>query len=96
MTTRTSGQAALAAALRGWLTARLALYLDRPEASLDDRTPLVAYGMDSVTALSLCGDLEDEHGLIVDPNLVWDHPTIADIVDHLTPRLTTRGTDPDR
>ncbi|MDG4865067.1 acyl carrier protein [Streptomyces sp. T-3] len=87
MTTRTLGQAALAAELRGWLTARLAIYLERPEALLDHHTPLAEYGMDSVSALSLCGDLEDEQGLIVDPTLVWDHPTITDIVAHLTPRL---------
>lgn len=91
MTTRTSGQAALAAALRGWLTARLALYLDRPEDTLDHRTPLAEYGMDSVAALSLCGDLEEEHGLIVDPTLVWDHPTVVDLVAHLTPRLAALG-----
>jgi acyl carrier protein len=93
MTTRTPGPAALAAGLRGWLITRLALYLDRPAESLDEHTPLAEYGMDSVTALSLCGDLEDEHGLIVDPSLVWDYPTIAAIVEHLTPRLTVRGLD---
>ncbi|MCX3060976.1 acyl carrier protein [Streptomyces beihaiensis] len=91
MTTRTSGKAAVAAELRGWLTARLAIYLDRPQESLDDRTPLAEFGMDSVAALSLCGDLEDEKGLVVDPTLVWDHPTIADLVSYLTPRLIAAG-----
>ncbi|MHC0432812.1 acyl carrier protein [Streptomyces sp. O3] len=90
MTTRTSGQAALAAELRGWLTARLAIYLDRPEGSLDHHTPLQEYGMDSVAALSLCGDLEDEQGLIVEPTLVWDYPTISDLVTYLAPRLAAR------
>lgn len=85
MTTPTAGQAALAEEVRGWLTARLALYLDRPEATIDHWTPLAEFGMDSVSALSLVGDLEDEHRLIVEPTLVWDHPTVADLVSHLTP-----------
>ncbi|WP_419992764.1 acyl carrier protein [Streptomyces boninensis] len=87
MMTRTFGQAAHAAGLRDWLTARLALYLDRREESLDHHTPLAEYGMDSVAALSLCGDLEEEHDLIVDVTLVWDHPTISDLVAYLAPRL---------
>ncbi|MFF1378843.1 acyl carrier protein [Streptomyces sp. NPDC058308] len=85
MTTRISGQTAYATELRGWLTARLAIYLARPENSIDHDTPLAAYGMDSVWALSLCGDLEEEKNLIVDPTLVWDHPTVTGIVAHLAP-----------
>ncbi|WP_306337328.1 acyl carrier protein [Streptomyces sp. KL118A] len=86
MTTRIPGQTAYATELRGWLTARLAIYLARPESSIDHDTPLAHYGMDSVWALSLCGDLEEEKDLIVDPTLVWDHPTVTDIVAHLAPR----------
>lgn len=48
--------------------------------------------MDSVCALSLCGDIEDDFGIVVEPSLVWDHPTVA----HLTAHLTSRGADPDR
>ncbi|MEV7192617.1 acyl carrier protein [Streptomyces sp. NPDC093510] len=83
MMTRTSGQAACASELRGWLTGRLAVYLARPQSSIDPDTPLAEYGMDSVWALSLCGDLEEEKNLIVAPTLVWDHPTVSDIVAHL-------------
>ncbi|MFK4070915.1 acyl carrier protein [Streptomyces sp. NPDC029674] len=85
MTTRTAGQAAYATELRGWLTARLAVYLARPQSAIDHDTPLAQYGMDSVWALSLCGDLEEEKDLIVAPTLVWDHPTVSAIVAHLVP-----------
>ncbi|MFD9305792.1 acyl carrier protein [Streptomyces sp. NPDC060048] len=74
----------VAGELRGWLTERLALLLGRPATGLDPRTPLAAYGMDSVGALSLCGDLEDERGLIVSSTLVHDHPTIDELVAHLS------------
>jgi acyl carrier protein len=39
--------------------------------------------MDSVCALSLCGDLEDVFGLEVEPTLLWDHPTVDSLVRHL-------------
>ena len=38
--------------------------------------PLAEYGLDSVAALSLCGDIEEEFGLIVEPTVAWDHPTV--------------------
>ncbi|MFZ3471636.1 acyl carrier protein [Streptomyces sp. 4.24] len=80
----TPGAPPVAGELRGWLTERLALHLGRPVGSLDPRTPLAVYGMDSVGALTLCGDLEDERGLIVPSTLVYDHPTIDALVAHLS------------
>lgn len=65
---------------RGWLLDRLALYLDRPAGSIDPTVPLAEFGMDSVAALSLCGDLEDQFGLYVHPTLLWDHPTVESLV----------------
>jgi len=66
-----------------WLLDRLSLYHNRPAGTLGPTVPLAEYGMDSVCALSLCGDLEDEFGLAVEPILIWDHPTL----ESLTARL---------
>ncbi|GHB74854.1 hypothetical protein GCM10010347_51700 [Streptomyces cirratus] len=66
-----------------WLMDRLSLYLRRAPESIDPGVPLAEYGMDSVAALSLCGDLEDEFGLEVEPTLLWDHPTVTALVRHL-------------
>lgn len=68
---------------RGWLLDRLAVYLRRPAEGIDPTVPLAEYGMDSVCALSLCGDLEDVFGLEVEPTLLWDHPTVDSLVRHL-------------
>ncbi|MDX3803492.1 acyl carrier protein [Streptomyces sp. AK04-3B] len=75
-----------AAPLYRWLTDRLAVYMDRAPESIDPTVPLAAYGMDSVCALSLCGDVEDELGIAVEPTLAWDHPTVAALAGHLTAR----------
>ncbi|MGR4880728.1 acyl carrier protein [Streptomyces sp. LARHCF249] len=70
-----------------WLSARLSVYLRRPAETIDPTVPLAEYGMDSVAALSLCGDLEEEFGLEVEPTLLWDHPTVASLVRHLSAAL---------
>lgn len=72
---------------RGFLLDRLAVYLRRPADSIDPTVPLAEYGMDSVCALSLCGDLEDVYGLEVEPTLLWDHPTVESLIGYLAVRL---------
>ncbi|WP_128382085.1 acyl carrier protein [Streptomyces cavernae] len=75
-----------------WLTTHLAVYLDRLPETIDATVPLAEYGADSVCALSLCGDIEDDFGIVVEPSLLWDHPTVAQLAAH----LTARGADPAR
>ncbi|MGW0748088.1 acyl carrier protein [Streptomyces sp. NPDC002587] len=83
-TTATTTATAAGAAPHAWLSARLSLYLRRAPETIDPTVPLAEYGMDSVAALSLCGDLEDEFGLEVEPTLLWDHPTVESLVRHLS------------
>ncbi|MFE0875678.1 acyl carrier protein [Streptomyces smyrnaeus] len=59
-----------------WLTARLAEFLGRSADDIDPRTPFAEYGLDSVAALSLYGDIEDEFALYLEPTVAWDHPTV--------------------
>ncbi|MFJ6721854.1 MULTISPECIES: acyl carrier protein [unclassified Streptomyces] len=74
-----------------WLLDRVALYLRRPASTIDPAVSLAEYGMDSVMALSLCGDLEEEFGLEVEPTLLWDHPTVESLLAHLPTVLAGRG-----
>lgn len=62
--------------LRPWLAARVATYVQRPVHEIQTHIPLAEYGLTSVYALTLTGDIEDHLGLIVDPTVMWDHPTI--------------------
>ncbi|MEU4830921.1 acyl carrier protein [Streptosporangium sp. NPDC023615] len=83
-----TGAGAGADAVRGWLTARVASYVGRPPGEIDPLVPIARYGMDSVYSLGLCGDIEAEYGLQVEPTLTWEHPTVAAIADHLLGRLS--------
>ncbi|MET9960279.1 acyl carrier protein [Streptomyces sp. NPDC006326] len=74
-----------------WLLDRVALYLRRPASTIDPAVSLAEYGMDSVMALSLCGDLEDEFGLEAEPTLLWDHPTVESLLAHLLTVLPGHG-----
>lgn len=74
--------------LRRWLIERVAVYLRLPPAEIDPTVKLRTYGLDSIHALSLCVDVEEAVGLLVEPTLAWDHPTIDDIAAHLAGLLS--------
>ncbi|MER5627972.1 MULTISPECIES: acyl carrier protein [Streptosporangium] len=75
--------------IRGWLGARVASYVMRSPEEIDPLVPVAQYGMDSVYSLSLCGDIEAEYGLEIEPTMAWEHPTVAAMADHLLGRLST-------
>ncbi|MFH9728018.1 phosphopantetheine-binding protein [Streptomyces sp. NPDC017254] len=64
------------ATTRAWLAARVAEHLRMSPADLSPDTPLSEYGLDSVYALSVAADLEDRLGVMVDPTVLWDNPTL--------------------
>ncbi|MGI5351762.1 acyl carrier protein [Streptomyces sp. CA-250714] len=94
--TRTPARAALHAQpgereFARWLTARLAEFLSRPAEDIDPRTPFAEYGLDSVAALSLYGDIEDEFALYLEPTVAWDHPTVEALARCLADEYARRG-----
>jgi acyl carrier protein len=62
--------------VRDWLTGRVATYLRRTPEDIDTAVPMAEYGLDSLTALAISADIEDEFDLVLDPAVTWDHPTI--------------------
>ncbi|EOM77243.1 acyl carrier protein [Rhodococcus rhodnii] len=72
-----------APALDDWLAEKIAGYLSVTPESVDRDRSLADYGLDSVYAVTLCGEIEDEFGLVVEPTLAWDHPTVNAMSDHL-------------
>ncbi|GGO88903.1 acyl carrier protein [Wenjunlia tyrosinilytica] len=79
------------AEFRDWLINRLSLYLRRPEDEIDLRVPFAEYGLDSVAALSLFGDIEDEYGFYLEPTVVWDYPTIAGLARFVASQAAQRA-----
>jgi acyl transferase domain-containing protein len=64
----------------GWLTGRLSHYIGRPVA---EDVPFTEYGLDSVAALSLYGDIEEEFGPVIDPTDIWVYPTVQELAAYL-------------
>ncbi|MFD0361347.1 acyl carrier protein [Nocardia sp. GCM10030253] len=74
--------------IQGWLVERIADYTERAPHQVDPTVPLAELGMDSVSAVTMCGEIEDRWLLDVDPTLVFDYPTIADIAGYLAAEVS--------
>ena len=74
-------------AIESWLVDRVVAYGRVDTGTFTPETPLAELGLDSVYALTLCGDIEDEYDLDVDPTIVWDHPTIRELAGGISERL---------
>jgi acyl carrier protein len=81
-----------AEAIRAWLVARCADALEVPVESLDPSGALTDYGLGSVQAVSLVGDLEEWLGRQLPATLFWDYPTLDAVASELA-RLRQRGSD---
>jgi acyl carrier protein len=68
-----------ARSIERWVIDRVAFYLECPAEDVDPAVPLAETGIDSASAVGLCGDVEDYWHIDADPTLVFDYPTIADI-----------------
>mgnify|MGYP000234521534 FL=1 len=51
--------------------------------SVDPDKLLTQYGLDSISALTIAGELEDMLGLELPATLLWDCPTVNQIADYL-------------
>jgi acyl carrier protein len=69
--------------LRRWLVARAASYARLDPADIDCDTPLSQYDLDSVSAVALAVDLEDELGVVLDVDTLWTYPTVNLVVEML-------------
>lgn len=74
----------------GWLTTRLASYLEVPTTAVNRMVPLAEMGVDSVHAISLVGDIELEFDIDVDPTLIFDYPTLARIAEFIGTAVAER------
>ncbi|MHA6763582.1 acyl carrier protein [Streptacidiphilus sp. PAMC 29251] len=73
---------------RDWLIDRVSRYVRRPAGEIDLSAPFAEYGMDSVAALSLFGDIEDAFGMYLEPTVAWDHPTVESLARFLALEIT--------
>ncbi|WAZ25623.1 acyl carrier protein [Streptomyces cinnabarinus] len=79
--------------LEPWLTGRVAFHLRKAAEEIDPDTPLADYGIDSVAAISICGEIEEKYRIPVSPTIAYDFPTVHAIAAHLADRLADRAAD---
>ena len=73
-----------AADIHAWLTHKIAELAGTNVDCIDAQEPVAFYGLDSVAAVSLSGELQDWLGRRVSPTLVYDCPSIDAMVSHLS------------
>jgi hypothetical protein len=52
--------------------------------------PELAYGVDSVHAISLVGDVEAHFEIDVDPTMIFDYPTLSHLAEYIDTAVTER------
>jgi len=77
------GQAPNEQQIQSWLIANISSVVEVDPQTIDIHKPLEYYGMDSMQAMHLSGDLEDWLGRQLSPTVVWDYPTIELLAHHL-------------
>jgi acyl carrier protein len=71
-------------AIRDWLVAQFAEILGIPPQEIDPNEPLMGYGLGSIQALTLVADLEDWLGRELPATLLWDCPTMGELIKYLS------------
>ena len=73
--------------LASWLIDWLVREFKIDRESVKPNQAFLSFGMDSVQAMTMVGDLESELSVRLPPTLVWDYPTIGELAAHLAERL---------
>lgn len=71
------------AAIRDWLAERLAKSLRLEKTGIDPDTPFSRYALDSLDAVTLVVDIEEQLGVELPSTLLWDYPTVNQCVGYL-------------
>jgi amino acid adenylation domain-containing protein len=80
--------------IRTWLRFRIANLLEIDPVEIHDDEPLANYGLGSVQAVTLSGDLEDWMGRSFAPTLAYEFPTIAAISSFLAESAQDEASEP--
>jgi acyl carrier protein len=70
-------------AVQNWLVQQLAEQLSLDPKAVNASEPLTRYGLDSIDAVTMVGDLEDWLDLELPSTLFWDYPTIEKSASYL-------------
>ena len=69
--------------LERWLITHLAAQLKVETTEIDPLRRLEEYGLDSLEAVALTGEIETMLGRAVDPTILWDYPSVRAVARFL-------------
>lgn len=73
--------------IRQWLVNRLAKQVKADPATIDTARKFESYGLDSIVAVRVSGDLEKLVEQRLSPALLFEHPSIDELSAHLAAEL---------
>ena len=74
------------AEIRDWCLAYLSRTIDNPSIAIGPDIPFPQMGLDSATSAYFIVELEEWVGVELEPELVFDHPTIGELARHIAAR----------
>jgi acyl carrier protein len=74
-----------------WLILKFADWLELPVDEFDPQRPISSYGLDSISAVILSVQLEEELGIELDTAVLWNRPTLESLAEHLAESLNAEG-----
>jgi acyl carrier protein len=77
--------------IQAWMVVRLSGELNVPPGEIDVRKPLLNYGLNSLTAFALTGELAELIGREIPATLFWDFPTLEAISIYLADAIKAEG-----
>jgi acyl carrier protein len=72
-----------AAEIQEWLVAYLSKELNIASDEIDVKAPFDRYGLSSMTAVLMTGEMEEWLGRTLDPTLPYDYPTVETLAQYL-------------
>ena len=78
--------------IRQWLVKRLAKQVKIDPATIDTAKKFESYGLDSIVAVQVSGDLEKLVEQRLSPALLFEHPSIDELSTHLATELGLHAT----
>ena len=80
-----------AGAIQTWCIDYVSRLTDTPPERVDPTVEVDRLGLDSATAVALIMSLEEELGIELMPELLFEYPTIAKLSQHLAGRAAVAG-----
>lgn len=66
-----------------WLCQRLANYGNLATEEVSPDSPLADFGLDSMAAMQLVGEIEERYRIELNPIAMWNYPTARHLADYL-------------